>query len=79
MSLLIDDPDTLAAIEALADSTNLSIADAVKTAITNEQLRMAQHAERLARMKALGDKIAEYPPTGLKADKAFFDELGGNL
>jgi antitoxin VapB len=79
MSLLIDDPETVAAIEALADSKKLSVADAVKDAITNEQLRVAQHAERRARMKALGDKIAQYPPTGLKADKVFFDELGGNL
>ena len=49
MSLLIDDPETVAAIEALADSKKLSVADAVKDAITNEQLRVAQHAERLAR------------------------------
>ena len=79
MSLLIDDPETLAAIAALAASKKLSTEDAVRDAVERERERLEHEASFARRMKALGDKIAQYPPTGLKADKVFFDELGGNL
>jgi len=29
------------------------------------------------RLKAIGDRYARYRETGRKADKAFFDDLGG--
>ena len=34
-----------------------------------------QIAERLKRMRAISDEIAKRPSTGLKADKAFLDEM----
>jgi antitoxin VapB len=31
------------------------------------------------RIKPIQDRLARFPPTGLEADKAFFDELSGDI
>ena len=76
MSLLIDDPETVAAIEALAASKKLSTEDAVRDAVERERERLEHEASFARRMKALADRAAAFPPTGDKADKAFFDDQG---
>ena len=51
--------------------------DAVLTALENELTRIDREKSLAERLKPLQDRIAKWPLTGLKADKAFFDDLSG--
>ncbi|GJE50209.1 hypothetical protein GOFOIKOB_3254 [Methylobacterium tardum] len=64
--------------EKLASRAGVSKTEAVRLALTNELAR--QNAERetfLERVKQIQDRLASYPSTSLKADKAFYDSLNG--
>jgi antitoxin VapB len=77
-SLYIKDADTNALAEALAAKRGLTKTAAVKLALENE-LSRDQPPRLTAREKLLKfwEENPLPPPTGLKADKAFFDELWG--
>jgi antitoxin VapB len=79
MPFHVRDPETDALVRELADKTKLGITEAVKLAAA-EALATREKAreEKLAKMRAISDEIASWPRTGLKADKAFFDELSGD-
>lgn len=79
MAFHIRDPETDALVRELAGKTHVGITEAVKLAAT-EALATREKAreEKLAKMRAISDEIATWPRTGLKADKAFFDELSGD-
>lgn len=48
-------------------------------AVGNELKRGSKDlGQKLLRMRAVADRVARGPRTGLKADKAFFDELSGD-
>ena len=51
-----------------------TIRDACEKALAAAQ-RSAGQEDMRARLKAIRDRVAAYPDTGLKADKAFFDSL----
>lgn len=70
MAIHISNPEVDALVRELARRRGVSISAAVKQA--------AESALRLARIREIQEKIARYPDTGLKADKAFFDELSGD-
>lgn len=79
MAFHIRDPETDALVRELAEKTRLGITEAVKLAASEAlAAREKARAEKLARMRAISDRIAALPGTGLKADKAFFDELSGD-
>ena len=62
--------------ETLALKAGVSKTEAVRLALVNELGR--QNAEResfMERVKEIQDRLASYPSTGLKADKAFYDSL----
>ena len=62
--------------EKLASRAGVSKTEAVRIALRNELDR--QNAEReafLERVKEIQNRLASYPSTGLKADKAFYDSL----
>ncbi|WP_288586269.1 transcription factor [uncultured Methylobacterium sp.] len=46
--------------------------------VDESQRREQSLAEFWARVKPIQDYIASFPRTGLKADKAFYDELSGD-
>lgn len=48
------------------------------TASGKLQPEAGERARRLEKMRAIVEEIASWPETGLKADKAFFDELSGD-
>jgi antitoxin VapB len=79
MAFHIRDPETDALVRELAEKTRVGITEAVKLAAA-EALATREKAreEKLAKMRAISDEIATWPRTGLKADKAFFDELSGD-
>lgn len=64
--------------ETLASAAQVSKTEAVRMALANElQRREASLVDFMERIRQIQDRIATYPETGLKADKAFFDDLNG--
>jgi antitoxin VapB len=81
-SLYIKDEETAALVARVAKRSGLT-----KTALVRE-LAIAREAElnRGEQHMSAREKLEKFwrehplpPPTGLKADKAFFDELSGDL
>ena len=76
MPFHVRDPETDALVRELADKTKLGITEAVKLAAAEALASRDQaRAEKLAKMQAIVDEVSTWPRTGLKADKAFFDDL----
>jgi antitoxin VapB len=73
MALHIRDEETERLVRSLAALKNLGLSEAVKLAVENELRRILLQD----RIKPIQDRIAAMPKTGLRADKAFFDELCG--
>ena len=62
--------------EKLASRAGVSKTEAVRIALTNELERQNRESDAfMERIKQIQDKLATYPSTGLKADKAFYDSL----
>ncbi|WP_407518928.1 type II toxin-antitoxin system VapB family antitoxin [Methylobacterium oryzisoli] len=78
MPLTIRDEEVDRLAETLASDAGVSKAEAVRMALANEIQRREQSLSAFrARIKPMQDALAAAPRTGLKADKAFFDELNG--
>lgn len=73
MTLHIRDPETDQLVRSLAEIKKLGLTEAVKLAVANELKRIPLEE----RIRPIQDRIARAGKTGLKADKAFFDELSG--
>ena len=65
--------------EQLAARTHLNKTDAVRLALQNELRRIDQAKPLRERLRPLQQRILDRPPTGQDADKAFYDELSGDL
>ena len=79
MPFHVRDAEADAMLRQYAEDNRVGITDAIKLAV--RRAREADNKardEKLARMRAISDRIAALPDTGLKADKAFFDELSGD-
>lgn len=63
--------------ETLAERTQLSKTDAVKTALENELRRLDAKMPLRERLRPLQARVLARPATGHEADKTFYDELGG--
>lgn len=79
MAFHIRDPEADRAVRELAARKGVSLTDAVKHAVQNELVQMDQNIPFLERIRDLQQRVAAYPKTGLKADKAFYDELSGDI
>lgn len=76
MAFHVRDPETDALVRELAEKTKLGITEAVKLAAVEAlQARDKAREEKLAKMRAICAEVASWPRTGLKADKAFFDDM----
>lgn len=79
MSFHVRDRETDTLVRELARKEGVGLTEAVKRAVKSALERRDETvARRLAAMKAISDEVARLPRTGLKADKAFFDELSGD-
>ena len=79
MPFHIRDEETDTLVRELARREGVGLTEAVRLAVKDKLDRKDEAAAvKLAAMKALSDEIARLPETGLKADKAFFDELSGD-
>lgn len=80
MAIHIEDKETEELVRRFGSLRGLGLKEAVRTAIEEslaaDEEAVNEHADDLwQRLKPLRDKIASWPKTGLKADKAFFDSL----
>jgi antitoxin VapB len=65
--------------EALAARTGTSKTDAVGQALRNELQRLDDAITLRERLRPIQARVMSRPPTGLEADKAFYDDLSGDL
>jgi antitoxin VapB len=52
--------------------------EAVRMALENELRRLDEAVPLRDRLRPFQKRVLSRPPTGLEADKAFYDELSGN-
>jgi antitoxin VapB len=78
MPFHIRDPETDILVRELARKRGLGLTEAVKIAVSAELRRDQAATPFEAKLKALQDKALSRPPTGLAADKAFYDSLSGD-
>jgi antitoxin VapB len=82
MTIYLKDEATSRAVRKLAKLRGTTLTDAVRSAVT-EALVQEGEANRRQKvrndLKALQDKFAKHTKSGLEADKAFFDDLSGDL
>jgi antitoxin VapB len=78
MPFHIRDPETDILVRQLAHKRGLGLTEAVKLAVSAELKREAEKVPLRERIRPLQAEVAAWPRTGLKADKAFFDELSGD-
>jgi antitoxin VapB len=64
--------------ERLAARTQMNKTEAVRIALENELRRLDEAVPLRDRLQPLQQRVLSRPPTGLEADKAFYDELSGN-
>ena len=62
----------------LAVRKRVTKTEAVKMALENELRRSEESKPLIERIRPLLEEVQSWPPTGLEADKAFFDELSGD-
>ncbi len=79
MPLYIKDDTTARLVTELAKQRGVSQQDAVRMAVQAELDRIAGAVPLRERFAALRRAHPLPPPTGHAADKAFFDELSGQL
>jgi antitoxin VapB len=77
--LYIKDDDTARLVDQLARMRGLSKQDAVKMAVQAELDRAANLIPLRNRFAAVRAEHPLPPPTGQQADKAFFDEVAGEI
>jgi antitoxin VapB len=79
MAFYVRDEATDAAVRELARIKGKGLTETIREAVEKEIERARKEVPLMERIKALQEEVAKYPKTGLKADKAFFDELSGDL
>jgi antitoxin VapB len=78
MPLNIGDEDTNRLAGRLAKRMGSAKTAAVKQALQVELERLEQRVPLRQRLRPLQDRVMAREPTGLEADKAFYDELSGH-
>lgn len=78
MAFHVRDPKTDSLVRELARKRGCGITEAIQLAVAEELRREAEKTPMRERIRALQDEVAAMPRTGLKADKAFFDDLSGD-
>jgi len=77
MAFHIRDRETDALVRELARRRGAGLTEAIKHAVASELTRTRNEPPLPERLQKIASEIAQYRRTGLKADKAFFDELSG--
>jgi antitoxin VapB len=78
MAFHVRDRETDALVRELARKRQVGLTEAVKLAVGAELQRDVTDTPMLERIRAIQADVAGRARTGLRADKAFFDELSGD-
>ena len=80
MAFHVRDPLTDAAVRELASLSGLSLTEAIRQAVQHELQRLEQARQPLdQRIGAIQSRMEAFGRTGLVADKAFYDDLSGDV
>lgn len=79
MPLNIRDEDVNRLAQQLAERKCLNKTEAVRLALTNELRLLDRSLPLRERLRPLQARVLARGATGLEADKAFYDELSGDL
>ena len=79
MSIYVRDKATDGAVRRLAQLKGKSLTETIRETVDREYEREREKTPLRERIEALIQRVKQYPPTGLEADKAFFDELSGGI
>lgn len=77
MAIHVRDPETDELVRRLAAKKGVGITEAIREAVRDALGPEEQKLSLWERTADIRARIASYPDTGLKADKAFFDDLWG--
>lgn len=77
MSVTLEDQDTIESVRWLASRLKTTPEDALKLAVRAELDRLDNEADFDQGLREVYARMPKLEPTGLKADKAFFDEMSG--
>ena len=77
MAIHLRDPETDELVRRLAAKKGVGITEAIREAVRDALGPEEQKLSLWERTADIRARIASYPDTGLKADKAFFDDLWG--
>jgi antitoxin VapB len=79
MAFHVRDAETDALVRALARQRGVGLTEAVRLAVQAElEQGETDLQDKLRRMQGVSETVARWEPTGLKADKAFFDAESGD-
>lgn len=80
MAIHIREAETDRVVRKLALTLGVSLTEAIRISAENELKRVGAGVDaRRQRILRLQDRIKAFGVTGLKADKAFYDDLSGDL
>jgi len=80
MAFHVKDPATDRAVRRLAKLKRTTLTAAIREAVEEEYRRARGQRPLIERIKPIQDAVAALArPGGLPADKAFFDELSGDI
>lgn len=78
MPFHVRDPETDTLVRELARKRGVGLTEAIKQAVGEELKRAETEPTFMDEVRRLQARIAARGDTGLKADKAFFDDLSGH-
>jgi antitoxin VapB len=79
MAFSVKSKATDAAVRRLAKLKKKSLTETILEAVDNEYQRVRGDQSLVERLEALSARYKTFPETGLQADKAFFDEMSGDV
>ncbi len=78
MSFYVKDPATDEAVRKLAKIKGKTLTETIREAVERALAEEIGKPSLREKIKAIQDRVAALPDTGLQADKAFYDELSGD-
>ena len=79
MTFYVKDPATDKAVRRLAKLKGKTLTETIREAVEKALEQEMRPLTLRERLKPIQDRFARLPKSGLEADKAFFDELSGDI
>ena len=79
MTFYVKDPATDKAVRKLAKLKGKTLTDTIREAVEKEYASSKDTKSVAEKLDELADRFSTFPRSGLQADKAFFDELSGDI